>query len=82
MIEITVSVKGMMCGMCESHINEAVRNSFKVIKVSSSKAKEQTVIAAEEDIPDDKLREVIEKTGYEFCGAERKPYVKKGLFGR
>jgi len=33
------------------------------------------------DIPDDKLKEVVEKAGYEFAGADRKPYVKKGLFG-
>lgn len=82
MIEITAEVKGMACGMCESHINDAIRNEFKVKKVSSSRSKNQTVILAEEDISDDALKAVIEKTGYEFCGAEHKPYEKHGLFGR
>ena len=27
MQEITVGVDGMMCGMCESHINEVVRKT-------------------------------------------------------
>lgn len=74
-------INGMACGMCETHINDAVRNNFKVKKVTSSHSKAQTVIVVEEDIPDDKLKDVVEKAGYEFAGADRKPYVKKGLFG-
>lgn len=81
MVEITAKINGMACGMCETHINDAVRNNFKVKKVTSCHSKAQTVIVAEEDIPDDKLKEVVEKAGYEFAGADRKPYVKKGLFG-
>ena len=49
--------------MCETHINDAVRNNFRVKKVTSSHSKAQTVIVAEEDIPDDKLKEVVEKAG-------------------
>ena len=37
MLKITVQVDGMMCGMCESHVNEAVRKAFKVKKVTSSR---------------------------------------------
>lgn len=44
MIETIVRVDGMMCGMCESHINDAVRNHFQVKKVSSSHTKGRTVI--------------------------------------
>ena len=36
MIKTTVKVDGMMCGMCESHVNDAVRKAFQVDKVSSS----------------------------------------------
>mgnify|MGYP002227653021 FL=1 len=28
MIKTTVKVDGMMCGMCESHVNDAVRRAF------------------------------------------------------
>ena len=30
MLKITVQVDGMMCGMCESHVNDAVRKTFQV----------------------------------------------------
>ena len=36
MIKTTVKVDGMMCGMCESHVNDAVRKAFQVDKVTSS----------------------------------------------
>ena len=43
MEKITVEVSGMMCGMCEAHINDAVRKAFPdVEKVNSSRAKNQT----------------------------------------
>ena len=46
MIETIVKVDGMMCGMCEGHINDAIRSHFQVRKVSSSHSKGQTVIRA------------------------------------
>ena len=33
MIKTTLGIEGMMCGMCESHINNAIRNNFKVKKL-------------------------------------------------
>ena len=46
MQEITVGVDGMMCGMCESHVNDAVRAAFPTVKkVSSSHGAGKTVIA-------------------------------------
>lgn len=35
MVGITAGIEGMVCGMCEVHINEAVRNAFRVKKVTS-----------------------------------------------
>jgi copper chaperone CopZ len=80
MIKIVLTVDGMMCGMCESHINDAVRNAFSVKKVTSSHTKGQTVILTELDIDDDTLRKVIDKTGYTVVSITKEPYVKKGLF--
>ena len=31
MIETVVKVDGMMCGMCESHVNDAVRKDRKSV---------------------------------------------------
>ena len=64
MIKITVAVDGMQCGMCEAHINDAIRKSFSVKKVKSSKRKKQTVILTENDIPDAAIIEAIADTGY------------------
>ena len=49
MLKITVQVDGMMCGMCESHVNDAVRKVFPVKKVTSSHSKGQTVIRRASD---------------------------------
>lgn len=80
MVKITVGVEGMVCGMCEAHINEAVRNAFSVKKVTSSHTKKQTVVIAEDDIDEQKLKAVIAKSGYEAVSVNRESYEKKGLF--
>ena len=80
MVKITVDIEGMACGMCEAHINEAVRNAFQVKKVSSSHSKKKTVIIAEQDIPEQRLKEVVTKAGYDAISVSSEPYEKKGLF--
>lgn len=82
MVKITVNIDGMSCGMCEAHINDAVRNAFTVRKVTSSHTKKETVILAEREIPEPELRKVIEKAGYDVISVSREPYEKKGLFSR
>ena len=82
MKQITLKVDGMMCGMCESHVNEAVCKAFpKAKKVTSSHSKGQTVILTEGDIPEAALRAAMEPTGYQVLGYKEEPYQKKGLFG-
>jgi copper chaperone CopZ len=80
MVKFVLTVEGMMCGMCESHINDAVRAAFPVKKVTSSRTKGQTVILTEQDIDEDTLRKVIDNTGYTVVSVTKEPYVKKGLF--
>ncbi len=79
MIKTTVGIDGMMCGMCESHVNDAIRKSFDVKKVSSSHSKKQTEIISEEAIDEDKLRAVIDETGYTVLSVDSEPYKKKGF---
>lgn len=82
MVKITAGIEGMACGMCEAHINEAVRNAFRVKKVTSSHTKKQTVILTEQDIPEQKLKDVVAKAGYDVVLVSSEPYEKKGLFKR
>ena len=82
MVKITVGIERMACGMCEAHLGGAVRNAFRVKKVTSSHTKKQTVILAEKDIPEQELKSVAAKTGYDAVSISSEPYEKKGLFGR
>ena len=44
MIKTTLKIDGMMCGMCESHVNDAIRKAFPAVKkVTSSHGKGETV---------------------------------------
>ena len=81
MVKITVGIEGMACGMCEVHINEAVRNAFQVKKVTSSHAKKQTVIIAEKEIPEQELKNMVARAGYSVVFVISEPYEKNGLFG-
>ncbi len=82
MIRIILGVEGMACGMCEAHINEAIRNAFPVKKVTSSHTRKQTVILTEQDIPEQELKGAVAKAGYDVVSVSSEPYEKKGLFGR
>ena len=57
MWKYTVRVTGMMCGMCESHVNDAVRRAFPVKKVTSSRSKKETTVIAETELDEAALRE-------------------------
>ena len=81
MIKTTVKVDGMMCGMCESHVNDAVRKAFQVDKVSSSHSKGETTIITDGPVDQDRLKAAIKATGYEIKEITSEPYEKKkGLF--
>ncbi|MGI6536458.1 MAG: heavy-metal-associated domain-containing protein [Eggerthellaceae bacterium] len=82
MYETVVKVEGMMCGMCEAHINQAVRDALPVKKVSSSHKKGQTVITSEQPLDEDLVRSTIDATGYRVLGVSKQQAKKKGLFGR
>ena len=80
MFKYTVKVDGMMCGMCESHVNDVIRRAFEIKKVTSSHTKGETVIISENELPEDKVCAEINATGYEVKGIS-KGTAKKGLFG-
>ena len=52
MLKTTLEIDGMMCGMCESHMNDLIRQKFNVKKVSSSHSKGTTEIISEESLDD------------------------------
>ena len=81
MWKYTVEVKGMMCGMCEAHVNAALRKALPVKKVNSSRGKKQTVVISERELDTAVLSDAIRNTGYEVGEIRKEPYEKKGFFG-
>ena len=82
MYKTTVIIDGMMCGMCESHINDAIRTKMPVKKVSSSHKKGETVIISEYKLTSEMIADALDGSGYRVLSVICEPYEKKGLFGR
>lgn len=81
MIQITLKVEGMMCGMCETHICDTIRNNFPVKKVAASRAKGEAVILTEQVIPTEALQEAVAGIGYSVSDVSMEPYRRKKIFG-
>lgn len=82
MNKVTLKINGMACGMCESHVNNVIRQEFNVKKVTSSYKKGETVILCQ-DVPDqEQLKNIIGQTGYVVESVNVETYEKKGLFSR
>ncbi len=72
MMKITVKIDGMMCGMCQSHIADVIRQGFDGVRVKASWSRGQAVIISKADISDDRLQKTIDQTGYRFISAVHK----------
>ena len=72
----------MVCGMCEAHVNDAIRAAAKVKKVRSSHKSGRAEILSLDPMDETVLREALERIGYRLTGLREEPYEKKGLFGR
>ena len=81
MNKVTLEIGGMSCGMCEAHINDAVRKALPVKKVSSSHTNGETVILSEEALDEQAVRDAINATGYEVKAVTGAPYQKKCFLG-
>ncbi len=83
MYKTTIKIDGMMCGMCETHICDAIRNAVpSAKKVSASKGKKEATFLTEEEADAGSLKAAIDATGYTWLGITSEPYEKKSLFGR
>ena len=80
MVKITLDIEGMACGMCESHVNEAIRGGCRVKKVTSSHKKGEAVILSEEPLEEEAIRRCLAPTGYRVLEVTSRPYEKKGFF--
>lgn len=79
MVKTTAKVEGMMCNLCEAHIQQTIRRNFCIEKVTASRAKNKVVILSPTLIDEKKLRGAIANIGYTVRNMNAKPYVKRGL---
>lgn len=81
MIKTTMKIDGMMCGMCEAHICDAIRKAIpEAKKVTASRNRKEASFLTKEAIDTDRLKSVINATGYSCLSVESVPYEKKGFF--
>jgi copper chaperone CopZ len=83
MYKTIVKIDGMMCGMCEAHINDAIRKSIpEATKVTSSHKRGESSFLTKEKPDVTGLKDAIDKTGYTVLSIDTNTYTKKvfGLF--
>ena len=89
MTQVMAQLDGMMCGMCESHVKDAIRKGIPDAKnVSASHVTNTAAFYMEQDMPkgmiQHELKAAIEPTGYKVLSvkveAGVQPEKKKGGF--
>lgn len=82
MYKVIINIDGMACGMCETHVNDAIRNIYpKAKKLSSSHTKKMTTFLSETEADEEQIRNAITNIGYTCLGITQEPYTRRGLFG-
>ena len=81
MIQTTIGIDGMMCEMCEAHINDAMRKHLAIKSAKSNRKRKQCVVVSEEPLNEDRIRTVIAETGYDLLSISSEPYQKKRFLG-
>lgn len=82
MVKTVLKIDGMMCGMCEAHVNEVIRKKVPgAQKVSSSHKKGESSFVSADAPEADELITAIAETGYTVESVSSEPYTKKKLFG-
>lgn len=73
MVEHTVHIDGMMCGMCEAHMNDTIRRVIPdAKKVKSSHKKGITTFVSENAASEEFIKNAVADTGYTFVSMETK----------
>ena len=80
MIKTVLKIDGMMCSMCEAHMNDLIRKQQEVKKVNSSAKKGESIVISEKELDIPELKEEIKGIGYELLSSFSEPYEEKGFF--
>jgi copper chaperone CopZ len=83
MLKTTLKIDGMMCGMCEAHVCDAIRKAMpKASKVKASHVKKEASFVTEDKADEDLIRSKIDETGYKVLDIRTEEYKRFSLFGK
>ena len=82
MIQITLSIEGMMCNNCVRHVEEAIKGTGLAKKYVVDKDAKNAVITAKEGVDIDVFRQAITDAGYTVTGVATAAIEKKGFFAK
>lgn len=78
MNKVTLTIDGMMCGMCEAHVCDAIRKTCgDEAKVSASHVTGLAEIILEDQPDVARLKAAVKETGYKVTDVQVEPYEKK-----
>ena len=80
MFKMMLSIDGMACSMCESHINDAIRRELNVKKVTSSHSKGETVIIPKAIFRRIKSEALLNRQAISFLESDLNHLRKKRAF--
>ena len=79
MLKVTMKIDGMSYGMCEAHINDAIRKVFSVKKVTSSHRKGITELLIQDAVDTQLLKHAVEEFGYKVLDIRCEPHERQGF---
>lgn len=66
----TLEIQGMMCGHCENMVKRCLEKFPQISEAVVSYEAGTAVVTMSGDVPEDEIRQAIEKAGYEYIGAK------------
>ncbi len=88
MTKVTMEIDGMMCGMCEAHVKDALRKRFpEAKKISANHGSGEAGFWLNQSMPknmiEHEVKAELKDLGYKLLSLETsETEEKKGLFGR
>ena len=83
MVKTILKIDGMMCGMCEAHVRDAIRRAVpEARKVTASRSRKEAEVLTDGQVDAELLKAAVDATGYSCLSVESTSYRKRGLFRR
>ena len=80
MTKYVLGIDGMMCGMCEMHVEDAINKVLRAKKCRANHLKNEVVVIVDLDLYPEDFKEMLSPTGYRLTSFQKQE-AKKGLFG-